>query len=279
MKKKKVIVIGEGFISSLLNHDVVSHKVYPDHTSIKTFIDIYKPDVIVNCAGFCGGSNIDGCELDKKRTFDSNTILPILLATECEKRDIRFIHIGSGCIYYGPSINTTSKFTDNGWKENDPTTPLSTYSRSKYAADLALETLKNTTILRIRMPISHKKSTRNLISKLIKYKQVVEAPNSMTFITDLSRSVDFSIDREKLGIYHIVNSKPLTHSQILKEYQKYVPEHQFTSITPKELDGLVSAKRSNCILDNTKAIEAGFTFQDTQEALEESVRRYATEES
>ena len=62
-------------------------------------------------------------------------------------KGVYFLHIGSGCIYYGDSPDPA------GWKEDDFENPIPVYSRAKYAADLVLSTLPNVGIARIRLPI------------------------------------------------------------------------------------------------------------------------------
>jgi 3,5-epimerase/4-reductase len=277
------VVIGNGFIASHLNYPILNDRIEANYNYIASWLDEYKPDVVINCIGYCGGANIDGCEINKSRTFQTNTILPIMLASVCAARDIRVIQIGSGCIYYGCSPNSIYGMPyggphisfDPGWKETDSAAPLSTYSKSKYACDLSLGTMKNVTTLRIRMPISDKASPRNLISKLISYKEVVEIPNSVTFLKDLSRAVDWAVSSEATGTYHVTSPKPITHSQILNEYKKYVPEHTFSSITPDELNGLVSAPRSNCIIDSSKIMNDGFEFLNQEEELKRCVKEFA----
>lgn len=289
---KKVVVVGNGFIASHLNYPVLHDRLVTNYRSLADWLDSQNPDVVINCIGYCGGKNIDDCELNKGRTFDTNTVLPMMLAIACEAKDIRVIQIGSGCIYYGKSPNVEKtparKYNDfddggydsffvrdSGWREIDAAAPLSTYSKSKYACDLALGTMKNVTTLRIRMPISWKAEPRNLLTKLINYKQVVEEPNSVTFLKDLSRAVDWAVSREVTGTYHVTSPKPVTHSQILNEYKKYVPEHQFTSITPKELDALTNAPRSNCIIDSSKIMSEGFEFVNQEEELKDCVKKFA----
>jgi 3,5-epimerase/4-reductase len=271
----KTVVVGNGFIASHLNYPVLGDRLNANYYYLGDFLDAQKADVVINCIGFCGGKNIDGCETDKSRTFETNTVIPIMLASACE-------------IYYGPSPRAVRyEWSDNGrdnfkpygidagWKEDDAAAPLSTYSKSKYACDLVLGTMKNVTTLRIRMPISWKAEPRNLLTKLINYKQVVEEPNSVTFLKDLSRAVDWAVSREVTGTYHVTSPKPITHSQILNEYKKYVPEHQFTSITPKELDQLTSAPRSNCIIDSSKIRSEGFEFVNQDEELADCVNKFA----
>ena len=167
-----------------------------------------------------------------------------------------------------------TKTIDTGWRETDVAKPLSYYSKSKWDADNLLKEMINTTILRIRMPISSKNSPRNLLSKLIKYNKVLDEPNSMTFVDDLIAAIDFVIDRDLRGIYHVASPTPLTHPMLLEEYRKHVPNHKYQRISKDELNKLVIAPRSNCILDVSKIMKAGFQFGDTDVRMRECIRNY-----
>jgi dTDP-4-dehydrorhamnose reductase len=239
--------------------------------------------------GFCGSPNIDQCEIEKERTLTANLLIPTLLATECDKLDIRFINIGSGCIYCGESPNKVVKLInglaernengeviirDIGWREEDFANPASFYSKTKYACDLAIGQIRTTTVLRIRMPLSSKSSPRNLISKLKGYNQVIDIPNSVTFVDDLVRCVDHVINDCLTGIYHVTNNTPLTAAQVMKEYQKYMPEHKFEIIDEEKLGELTKAKRSNCILNSDKLKDTGFEMSPTKEMLENCMKSY-----
>lgn len=287
---KKVVVIGKGsFIASHLPYEKSYWRLHPIEDDIRWFLNRFHPDVVINTIGFCGTKNIDEVELDKARASITNTVLPIMLASECEKRSIQLIHMGSGCINYGSSPHfipyewsDTGKSNeyktyrmDTGWKETDFSAPLSYYSKTKYATDLAIGSLPNTCILRLRMPISPMNSPRNLLNKLIKYNRVLEEPNSVTFVSELVRAVEWVIEGGKTGIYNIASPKPLTHSRLLNEFNKYDPTHTYESITAKELEGIVSAPRSNCILDVSKSISEGFTYRDTDELVKETVKEFA----
>ena len=138
-----------------------------------------------------------------------------------------------------------------------------------------LEEMKHVTTLRIRMPISVKNNPRNLINKLRGYKNILNVPNSVTFMKDLVRCVDWAIDSDKAGIFHITNPEPLTAVQIMEEYQKYVPKHYWETITEDQLDNLTLAKRSNCILNTDKLLALGFEMTPSKEALQECMIDYA----
>lgn len=273
--------IGNGFIAQHLKYDLIEERLIPDSQQIKRILETYRPNVIINCIGFCGGSvgNIDGCEIEKEKTINSNLIIPTLLANECAKLNIKLIHIGSGCINYGESPNLLVSLNgpkDAGWKETD--TPklqnASFYSKIKYACDLAIGSLSNVCIARIRMPISHIHNPRNLITKLLKYEKVLDAPNSMTFLDDLVKVIDWMIINNKQGIYNVVNPEPLTHINILEEYKKYNKNHKYQPINEEELKQLTIAPRSNCLLNTNKLLNEGFAMTPSFEALERCMKKY-----
>jgi len=281
------------------NKDILPYnKRFYNDTDIHSFVRDLKAtnvDVIINCVGETGRPNIDSCENDKPKTFFMNTVIPIALGNACAKFGIHFIQLSSGCCFYGPSpnkefagfeidvdnypnhtANVETHWMDTGWHETDFANPQSSYSRSKYAADLVLEKLDTSCILRLRMPVSTLNHPRNLLSKLIGYNQVLETSNSVTFLNDLTRAVQWVIDNKKTGIYHCSSPKPLTHSIFLDEYKKYAPDHQYTKITPDKLNLLTKAPRSNCILNVDKIQNEGFEFENTDIAVERYVRGFAS---
>jgi len=269
----KVLTIGNGFIASHLLYEVARYYLMPSKDDIQHFYDRYKPDVIINCIGYCGKKNIDDCEIDKHKTYMSNTVIPLLLAEICKNSYL--VHLSSGCCFYGKSPHEKDD-QDTGWTEEDYAHPVSYYSRTKYATDLLLGQLPNTVNFRLRMPLSEKDSSRNLINKLKSYQQIIDIPNSMTFVSDLVRVIDWAVKERPSGIFHVANPQPLTAVQVMQEYQKHVPEHQFQIITEAELDQITTAKRSNCILNTDKLTNAGFQMTNSPEALTNCMLNYIT---
>lgn len=291
----KTYTLGSGFVANHLPYPIISNRLSFTSESISKVIDSYKPDILINCIGKTGTPNIDWCESHKEETSLTNTILPILLAQECQKRSIYFINIGSGCLFSGDSLNIqhfnksgiipthipSGQFTDlfpfqtldSGWKETDSANPQSYYSKTKYACDLILQDMPVLT-LRIRMPISSQNSPRNLINKLSSYKEIINIPNSVTFMNDLQSCISFMIKNHHTGIFHITNPEPLTAVQIMKEYQKYKTDHVFDIITESQLNSLTIAKRSNCILNTDKLKNIGFSMTSSQIALEKTMKQY-----
>jgi 3,5-epimerase/4-reductase len=283
---KKIIVLGHSsFVASHLPYEKVADYLIPDRRVIYHFLDRHQPEVIVNCAGCTGRPNIDFCEAHKLETYTANVVIPLMLAGICEERKVKFIHIGSGCIFMGQSPNTIlvgpalndipEVMADLGWNEKDHANPQSFYSKTKAAADLVLGDMPNVCALRIRMPVSGADNPRNLLSKITSYKQVVETPNSITFMSDLKRAIDWVIEKDLHGIYNVCHTKSFTHSDFLNEYKKYFPSHTWESITPEQLNNIVSSPRSNCIIDSSKLTTTGFQFEDAQKQMENCVREFA----
>jgi UDP-glucose 4,6-dehydratase len=283
----KVLTFGNGFVANHLKYSIFEERLVPDSNFISRILDLHKPDIVINCIGKTGRPNVDWCELHREETASANIAIPVLLAEQCAKRSIYMIQIGSGCIFFGKSPNKEPikkydiiigdpPMKDSGWKEEDFANPKSYYSKTKYACDLALGNMSNVATLRIRMPISSKNNPRNLLNKLTGYQKIIDIPNSVTFMDDLERCVDWFIDNKKFysGIFHVTNPEPLTAAQIMNEYKKYVPNHKFEIIDENELDLLTSAKRSNCILNTEKLYNLGFQMMPSEQALKNCMFNY-----
>lgn len=282
----KIMTLGKGFVSDHLPYEKILDRVHVDYEDIDYVLSQHKPDVIVNCIGKTGRPNVDWCQTNKTETYTANVILPALIAEWCENHNVHLIQMGSGCIFFGDSPNKTwfdldegnlslgGFYHESGWREEDHANPQSYYSRTKYACDLLLDQMPNVTTLRLRMPISDKNDPRNFINKITGYKQVIDIANSMTIMSDLVRCVDWAAKNSKFGTYHVTNPEPLTAAQVVREYQKYVPSHQFAVINEQQLDKLVTAKRSNCFLNTDKLTEAGFTMTPSVEALQSCMASY-----
>jgi 3,5-epimerase/4-reductase len=124
------------------------------------------------------------------------------------------------------------------------------------------------------MPVSPRNEPRNFINKVRGYQRVIGTPNSMTFMDDLVRCIDWVIKERKIGIYHVVNPEPLSAARVMHEYQKYNPDHKFDIISEADLDKITVAKRSNCILNTQKLNDAGFFMTPSEEALINCMEKY-----
>ena len=272
----KILILGNGYIGNRCLNEwddaVISDKRINNIDDAMAILEEYKPDAVLNSVGIKGKPNVDWCETHQGETIWGNIVVPIMLAQACQKKNIYLLHIGSGCVFYGDSPDP------KGWTENDFANPQATYSKSKYAADLALSELPNVGIGRIRMPLDNIPSPGNIIDKLVTYKKIIDVENSLTVIEDMIDVFHKLMEQKAEGIFHITNPQPIRHKEILKMYEEIVgglPEKEW--ITEEDLvkQGLAVKKRSNNFLQSNNLAKLGITMRDTKEATRDSLEKYA----
>lgn len=272
----KILIFGNGYLGNRLlkawPEAAMSMAMIDDKAAVLKALDEHKPDAVVNCAGATGVPNVDWCESHQAETFRSNAIGPMVLADACAEKGVYLLHLGSGCIFYGPSPDPA------GWRETDFANPSAFYSRTKYAADLVLSKMPNVGIARLRMPIDSTPGPRNLINKLAQYKQIVDVENSVTVVDDLVSVLHQLIMKKGVGIFHVVNPSTMRHRDLLALYRELVdPNHACEWIKPEELvtRGLAVKARSNCILQSKRLAELGIQMRPIDVALRDTMEKYA----
>lgn len=272
----RLLVFGAGWLGTKFHHAnenaLLTKTDITDTARIHVELDAIQPDAVVNFAGKTGRPNVDWCETHQFETLSSNVIGALVLAKACEERNIHFVHIASGCIFYGPSPDP------RGWREDDFANPSGFYSRTKYAADLILAHLPNVAIVRLRMPIDSESSPRNLIDKLAQYPKVIDVENSVTVVEDLFNAIKGVIEKRGTGIFHAVNPGTMRHRDLIALYEELVdPSHTNEWITEEALveQGLVTKARSNNLMQNTRLPELGIHLRPINVALRETMETYA----
>ena len=271
MINKKILILGKGFIGERLQKalNCQSTEVFiRSYQDAERIVKQYRPKVMINCIGITGKNNVDDCEQDKDGVLLGNSFIPIILAEVALRHQIKLVHISSGCIF------------NYDYKKNKPIGEDSEdyffklfYSRSKIYAERSLEALaKNYNILiaRIRIPLLNAKHPKNVLDKLLKYKQVIDIPNSVTYIPDFIRAIKHLIKIDARGVFNLVNKGGLRYPRLMKIYQKYVPQFKFKTIVLKKL-GLV---RTNLLLSTKKLEKSGFKVRNINSILDECVKEY-----
>jgi dTDP-4-dehydrorhamnose reductase len=272
-----ILVFGRGFLGERLARDLEGAVLHPadiaDEAAVRAALAEHRPEAVVNAAGKTGRPNVDWCESHPFETYRSNVEGALVLARAAGDAGAFLLHLGSGCIFYGPSPSP------GGWREDDFANPSSLYSRTKYAADLVLSKLPGVAIARIRMPIDGVPGPRNLITKLASYKSVVDVENSVTVVDDLIHVLASLIAKRAAGIFHVTNPGPMRHRDLLALYRELVdPTHTVELIGEHELAarGLVKAGRSTCILASERLAALGIAMRPIDVALHDAMKKYAT---
>jgi dTDP-4-dehydrorhamnose reductase len=95
--------------------------------SVQTACDQYKPDCVVNAAGYTG---VDAAETDRMTAFAVNETGACNIARSCAAQNIPMIHLSTDYVFDGTK---TTPYT-----ERDKENPLSVYGASKLAGDRAV---------------------------------------------------------------------------------------------------------------------------------------------
>jgi len=265
-------MLGKGYIGQRMgkNFDCnISDKRINSFKDAEKEIKKYHPKVIINCIGSKGKFNVDDCELDKDKTLFANTFLPIILAEVCLRNNIKLVHISTGC-FYNFNYLKDKPITE----KRIPDYHDLFYSRTKNYSERALEALMtdfNILIVRLRIPLDNRPHPGGLLDKLIKYKTIIDIPNSITYIPDFIQAVKYLIKINAQWIYNVVNKGSLRYPKLLDVYKKYVPDFNYKIIDLKELN----LDRTNLIMSTKKLEKIGFKIRHIDDVLEECVKGYS----
>jgi dTDP-4-dehydrorhamnose reductase len=237
-----------------------------------------KADYLINCAGYTGKPNVDACELHKTECLEGNGVLPGIVRQACERVEIPWGHVSSGCIF-------TGRRTDgDGFREEDPPNfsfrqnNCSFYSGCKALGEEVLEGAEQCYIWRLRIPFENTANPRNYLQKVMSYERLLDAENSLS---NLHEFVAACVDSFRLkipyGVYNLTNPGSVTTKEVVelirqsgvysKNFVFFDDESQFMRIAAK-------TPRSNCVLDSSKAIQHGLTLQPATDVLENCLRTW-----
>lgn len=269
------LVVGAGFLGTRLAAALPGARLstieLTDRAAVAAALAASGATAVVNAAGKTGRPNVDWCEDHREETWRSNVDGPTVLAAACAAAGVHLVHLGSGCVFDGPSP------TPGGWREDDRPCPRSFYAVTKLAAEERLRAHHDVAIVRLRMPIDGAPHPRNLVTKLAAYPQVIDVENSVTVVDDLIAVVAGLLARRATGVFHATNPGSLGHRALLARYRELVdPAHRCTFIAADELvaRGLARAPRSSCLLASSRLDALGLTMRPIEVALADVLARY-----
>jgi dTDP-4-dehydrorhamnose reductase len=275
--------IGSMFIELLDRYKIKYYCGYARVDKVKNLIDeieCIKPTHIISFIGRTHGegyTTIDYLEQDGKlvENIRDNLFSPFVLAQLCNQYDIHYTYLGTGCIFTYNLEHPYGK-EENGFTENDlPNFFGSSYSVVKGFTDQMMQLYSNVLNLRIRMPITHIKHTRNFITKITSYKKICSVPNSMTVLPELLPYVIDMMFRKLTGTINLVNPGLITHNEILEMYKNMIdPEFIWENFTIEEQNNILKAERSNNYLDTTKLTTLYPNICNIKEAIQKCLIQY-----
>ena len=280
----EIILLGKGYIGSGLDRYLNSIQVpvtslskkefdYTSFTELNDLVKRKKPSVIINCSGFTGFPNVDGCETNKELCWFWNVLVPHTIAQVADLNNVPLVHVSSGCIYTGHEKEYTEQDIPNFGFYNRQS---SFYSQCKHISEMILSQYKANT-LRIRMPFDSTDKPKNYLNKIFKYNNLISQKNSLTSVTDLYRFVYRLLPLIKTinpGPINVVNPGGLEAKEIVSLLRKYSIENKnWNFIDVKDLN--VVANRSNCVLSSEYTRKLGIELPSSIESLERDIQQFA----
>jgi dTDP-4-dehydrorhamnose reductase len=284
---KNILLLGKGYIGENLNEHFISKSDiksniyskkdlnYLDFNTLNKYLQknqSIRIDYIINCAGYTGRPNVEGCENDKETCWKYNVKLPIILTEIASYWNIPIIHISSGCVYTGYEKDYTEEDEPNFGIYNKES---SFYSKTKHACELSLKN-SNSYIFRIRMPFSHKSSERNYIDKILKYDNLISYKNSLTNINDLNEFIYKFINlknKPEYGIYNVTNQGFTTAKEVVEILKKHKLENKnWKFLNQDELNFKVA--RSNCVLSTEKIKKLNLELPNIYSSIKNEIGRF-----
>jgi len=262
-----------------------------DYTRVEPLTELLKssrPEFLINAAGYTGKPNVDACEINKLATLQGNAVFPGVVREACESTGTPWGHVSSGCIYSGRRAD------GQGFSEEDTpnfsfrTNNCSFYSGTKALGEEILSGAKDCFIWRLRIPFNNENNPRNYLTKLMTYKTLLEAENSISHLEEFVEST-FACWEKRIpfGTYNVTNPGAIMTSDVVRWIQEETARRDkegLPSPFPRSyafFDNLesfmqIAAKtpRSNCVLDTTKLTRAGITLTPVEEAVRKALREW-----
>jgi dTDP-4-dehydrorhamnose reductase len=260
-----------------------------------------RPRFLINAAGFTGKPTVDACESAKSETLEMNTLLPVRIGEICAELEIPWGQISSGCIYQGHrGVDEQGDLL--GYRESDEPNfsfrkgECSFYSGTKaLAEELLLRHFPKTYVWRLRIPFNHVDSSRNYLSKMLRYQRLLDARNSLSHLDDFIACAWATMERNlPFGIYNLTNPGSVTTRDVIALIQRegerrlklgdsrtaeaFLKDFAFFASEEEFMASGAIAPRSHCVLDTRKAESHKLPLRPIREALADSLRKWEWEQ-
>lgn len=279
---KTILILGKGYIGSQLdvflrrkNLQVISYRKseldYTNPLVLQKLLLDHKDtfEVIINCAGYTGTPNVDGCEANKKDCWFWNVIVPRNIALAASTHFLPVFNISSGCIYGGYDKEYTEEDDPNFGIYSDVS---SFYSKTKHACETIIKDLYTYTF-RIRMPFDGTPASKNYLNKLIKYDTLISQPNSLTSVHDMFECIFrmlFLYRQLAPGPVNVVNEGSIDAKEIIEIMKSHgIVNSNWNFIDTADLK--TKANRSNCVLSTQKLRDLNIALPDVRSSLERDI--------
>ncbi|HHX68053.1 MAG: dTDP-4-dehydrorhamnose reductase [Miniphocaeibacter sp.] len=237
-----------------------------DSKRVNIFVDINRPDIIINCAGL---TDVEMCEENIEMAFRVNAIGAKNLAIAANRINAKIIQLSTDDVFSGDSKSP--------YREYDLTNPQTVYGKSKALGEEYIKQFSHTYfILRSSWLYGGgNKYVENIIEEAKKNGKVVVASNqigSPTSSIELAKFILEIIDSYDYGLYHAACEGKCSR----KEFAEKVLELTNIKADVEEVDNHTDFNRrpSYSVLDNfLLSITNIYKFPKWEEALKDYINK------
>ncbi len=158
------------------------------------------------------------------------------------------------------------------------TNNCSFYSGTKALGEEVLAGQPNVYIWRLRIPFDQHDNPRNYLTKLLRYKRLLEATNSISQLEEFCAATFACWEkRVPFGLYNVTNPGHVTTREVVdlikaagvstKQFEFFKDEGEFMHLAAK-------TPRSNCIMDSSKLASVGIRMTEVREAVTRDLKRW-----
>lgn len=183
-----------------------------NRTHIAPLIGYIKPTVVFNCAAV---NNLELCEDSHNVAYSANSIGPRIIASECAKRGIKFVHFSSPYVFDGKRHSPYS--------EKCLPNPINVQGKSKLEGEKGIaEETDNFLIIRPGWVFGE--DGENCVTEWITRAErgmnigvPADEHGSPTYVGDLVTATLDLVARNETGIFHLANSDAATSESFAQE--------------------------------------------------------------
>ncbi len=254
----------------VIGWDIEEMDIQKEDESI-TRIEKIRPEIVIHLAAY---TDVDGCELNKKKAFSVNAEGTKHVALAASKCRAKMVYLSTDYVFDGDKKEP--------YLESDSPHPLNVYGLSKLKGEQYVqEWVKDSLIVRTQW--LYGPSGKNFVTSILQQARkkaelsiVNDQIGSPTYTADLARAISELIQLDARGIFHAANSDPCTWYAFGQAILKLsgVNQVRVIPISSKEL-GRPAARPPYSVLNCQKLKrETGLTMRPWSEALKDYLSSY-----
>lgn len=251
---KDLIIDNKVFVNIFKNKIFITNKNFFykkfDFKNIKdliTFCKKKKISHVINCIGF---TNVEYCEVDKKKANYLNYLIPKKLTYVSKFLDIPIIYISTDMLFNGKK--KTKYF------ETDKPSPVNYYSKSKLLGEKEVKKYKKSLIIRTNFYGSNNKNNVTFSDKIYYSKNKIFLWKNIYFtpinIKILIKIINFLINKKIYGVYNVSANKKISKFKLGQKIAQIINKN--VQIIPNKFDQKIFVRRPlNMSLCNSKLLK------------------------